>query len=139
MQCRPTYKILLILAVFTILLPSHSFELIHPAQANSVQLTGNLKHYVYDKALEYGVDPKLALYIVENESSFNPNALGDMNIFIEGQPVESRGLWQISKLYWPEITDEMAYDIEWSTNWSLDQIKKGNCNLWTTCRKYGAK
>jgi soluble lytic murein transglycosylase-like protein len=36
-----------------------------------------VKAYVQTQATEYGVNPKLALWIVKHESEFNPRASGD--------------------------------------------------------------
>src|ERR1700691_1035277 len=60
-----------------------------------------VKAYVRTKAVDYGVNPQLALWIVRHESHFNPRAKGD------GEA--SRGLWQISKIYHPEVFDEQAF------------------------------
>ena len=88
--------------------------------------TQEVKAYVQDQASEYGVDPKLALWIVRHESQFNPRARGD------GEA--SRGLWQISKIYHPEVSDADAFSVTSSTAWSLNRIKSGKANEWSTYR-----
>lgn len=65
------------------------------------------------------------------ESRFNPKAIGDMDIIIKGQPVYSRGLFQISKFYHPNITDEQAFDVTWSANWVMTMIEKGYQHRWS--------
>ena len=85
-----------------------------------------VKAFVRGEAVEYGVDPLLALWIVKHESSFNPRAKGD------GEA--SRGLWQISRIYHPEVSDAMAFNVESSTEWSLDRIRSGKVNEWSTYR-----
>jgi len=85
-----------------------------------------VKAYVRTEAVEYGVDPLLALWIVKHESSFNPRAKGD------GEA--SRGLWQISKIYHPEVSDAMAFNVASSTEWSLERIRSGKVNEWSTYR-----
>jgi hypothetical protein len=60
------------------------------------------------------------------ESSMNPRALGDSG--------KSRGLFQIHKGYHPEVTDEMAFDIEFATKWTIDMINKGEQHQWS-CNK----
>jgi len=87
---------------------------------------GQVKAYVRKEAVEFGVSPFLALWIVEHESSFNPRAKGDG----EG----SRGLWQISKVYHPEVSDEVAFGVTSSTDWSLRQIRAGKVNEWSAYR-----
>ena len=85
-----------------------------------------VKAYVQRQAVEYGVNPKLALWIVKHESQFNPRAKGD------GEA--SRGLWQISKIYHPEVSDAMAFNVTSSTEWSLERIRSGKANEWSTYR-----
>jgi hypothetical protein len=85
-----------------------------------------VKAYVQIQAMEYGVSPKLALWIVKNESGFNPRAKGD------GEA--SRGLWQISRIYHPEVSDEVAFNVASSTEWSLERIRSGKVNEWSTYR-----
>ena len=85
-----------------------------------------VKAYVQAQALEYGVNPKLALWIVKHESEFNPRARGD------GEA--SRGLWQISRIYHPEVSDAAAFNVASSTEWSLERIRSGKVNEWSTYR-----
>ena len=85
-----------------------------------------VKAYVQKQALDYGVNPSLALWIVKHESQFNPHAMGD------GEA--SRGLWQISKIYHPEVSDAVAFNVASSTEWSLERIRSGKVNEWSTYR-----
>ncbi len=100
--------------------------------ANPTKLRGDrptaqqVKAYVQTEAVEHGVNPKLALWIVKHESQFNPRAKGD------GEA--SRGLWQISKIYHPEVSDAMAFNVRSSTEWSLQRIRAGKASEWSTYR-----
>jgi hypothetical protein len=85
-----------------------------------------LQSYIQAQALKHGVSPKLALWIVKHESQFNPRAKGD------GEA--SRGLWQISKIYHPEVSDAMAFNVRSSTQWSHERIRSGKANEWSTYR-----
>ena len=67
--------------------------------------------------------PLLALEIATCESNLNPEAVGDAGM--------SRGIWQIHKKYWPEITDEQAFDPVWSTKWAIGKMKENKYSLWT--------
>ncbi len=86
----------------------------------------NLKAYVATQAKAYGVNPILALWIVQHESSFDPTRKGD-----DGN---SRGLWQISSIYHPEVSDACAFDPSCSTRWSLAWIAQGNVMQWSSRR-----
>lgn len=103
-----------------------------PSSANPSRSHGGkpiaqwVKTYVQTEAHEYGVDPLLALWIVKHESSFDPLAKGD------GEA--SRGLWQISKIYHPEVSDAAAFSVASSTQWSLKRIRAGKANEWSTYR-----
>jgi Transglycosylase SLT domain len=85
-----------------------------------------VKTYVQTEAVEHGINPKLALWIVKHESQFNPYAKGD------GEA--SRGLWQISRIYHPEVSDAVAFNVASSTEWSLERIRSGKVNEWSTYR-----
>ena len=103
------------------------------AEASSLTITEIIEKH----ADQFGVNRELALKIAFKESSLNPNAVGDMNITCRrtGEPVRARGLYQITECYWPNITDDQAFDPEWSTRWAMKQFKDGNCKrFWTTCR-----
>jgi hypothetical protein len=103
-----------------------------PVLGSSIRRHGGIptakavKAYVEAQALRYGVSPTLAIWIVKHESSFNPRAKGD------GEA--SRGLWQISKIYHPEVSDEAAFNVASSTEWSLERIRAGKANEWSTYR-----
>jgi len=85
-----------------------------------------LEAYIQAQALKRGVNPEIALWIVKHESQFNPHAKGD------GEA--SRGLWQISRIYHPEVSDAAAFSVRSSTQWSLERIKSGKANEWSTYR-----
>lgn len=91
---------------------------------------------IAQKANDSGINPQMALYIVENESKMNPSIRdGDMNLLCArtGKPVRSRGIWQITECYHPEVPDSVAYDPVKSTDWSIQQLKAGKCYEWSTC------
>jgi len=79
--------------------------------------------------------PIIAIEIARGESRFNPNAVGDGHLTCKktGKPIRSRGVYQINNCAHPNITDAQAFDIEWSTRWSINQLKMGNCRIWTMC------
>lgn len=59
------------------------------------------------------------------ESRFNPKATNS-----NGAYGTDRGVFQINDKYHPNITDEQAFDIEWATKWTIDQINAGRQHLW---------
>jgi len=56
------------------------------------------------------------------ESSLNPNAVGDNGF--------SRGLYQIHKGY-HAVSDEDAFDIRFSTEFTMEKILQGKQHLWS--------
>ena len=103
-----------------------------------------IKGIITGYSLLYGVDPKLALFVAEFESSYNPKQTGDdflctfkysPNI---NKPVMARGLWQFTDCYFPEISDEVAFDVASSTKIAMPLLKdKKKCiRTWTVCRNY---
>lgn len=100
-----------------------------------------IKSMIRKLSREYGVNPELVLYIAQKESSFNTNAVGDMKIFCArtNSPVRARGLFQITECFFPDITDEQAFDYLWSAEWAIKQLSEGKkrcLSLWTSCRMY---
>ena len=97
------------------------------------------KDYVAAQAAKFGLTG-LALCIVENESEFKPDQLGDGHLTcpLTGERQRSRGLWQISDCWHPEVPDDVAFSVSSSTEWSLTRIKSGYANEWSTyarCKK----
>jgi hypothetical protein len=89
--------------------------------------------YVSAQAALKGVNVAKALWIVGHESQDGQNLRGD-----DGQ---SRGVWMISSIYHPEVSEKCADDLQCSTEWSLNRILAGHINEWTTykfCRKWYA-
>lgn len=94
-----------------------------------------IQEKITEAAKKEGVSPALALLIVDKESSFNPNAVGDQHLICKygpnkGKYIQSRGLWQINDCAWPEVTDEQAFDVDWSTAWAMPKVKTTPC-IWT--------
>lgn len=79
-------------------------------------------------------------YIVKNESQYKESAIGDMNLTCRrtGLPVRARGILQITECYYPEISDECAFDMHCSLDKMILLIKddKTCYTQWTTCRNY---
>jgi len=113
--------------VIVILLPSRSVTYEVPEKPSAHTFTKDeIANYIIQESKKVGVNPGLALCIVEHESSFDPNKKGDLD-FIGA----SLGLWQLNSYYHPEAV-EFAFDVESSTQWSLDKIKKGYGWWWST-------
>jgi len=91
----------------------------------------NVRAYVQSAAKAAGVNPRVAEWIVSHESTHRPEATGDHG--------ESRGLWQINKDWHPEVSDSCAYDVTCSTNWSLERIRAGYSDEWSTWKYCKAK
>ena len=83
-----------------------------------------VRAYVQKAAKASGVNPSVAECIVAHESRHHPEALGDGG--------ESRGLWQINKEWHPEVSDACAYNVKCSTDWSLERIRDGYADEWST-------
>lgn len=98
-------------------------------------------------AEKYSVSAELAHYIAFNESGYNAQAKGDMNSICptgkyEGEPVYARGVYQITKCYHPNVTDEQAFDAEFNIDYAMNLIAQGEkvCKQqFTTCRAYYAQ
>jgi hypothetical protein len=74
----------------------------------------------------YGVSASVMHTVIKCESMYNPRALGDSGY--------SRGLVQIHSKYWPEVTDEMAYDPNFAIRFLAEKLSTGDGHLWTCWR-----
>lgn len=123
----------------TVLFPLKLIALDTPPPAPTCA-EGSIKQMVSCYAKEYGVNDKLAHYVVENESQYDPNLVGDLHIKCPqtGKPVRARGLVQITECYYPEVTDEQAFDPNFNLEFGMKLMKnKSTCmNQFTTCRNY---
>jgi hypothetical protein len=77
-------------------------------------------------ALEYGVPTTTLFNLVEYESKWNPKADNGFD----------RGLVQINRASWPDITDEQAFDPEFSLRFAAEKIKNDEQHLWVVCNCY---
>jgi len=96
-----------------------------------------VSHY----ADEFGVSQELAHYVAFNESSYNPNAIGDMNINCPstGKPVRARGVMQLTDCWYGYVSDEEAFDAETNIKIGMEVIAKGRTTCisqFSTCREY---
>ncbi len=90
--------------------------------------------------MEYGVSSSLLTHIALKESTGSSTILGDMKLIChsgpnKGKPVRAKGVVQITDCYHPEVTDEQAFDMNFSMRFLASNIKKGNCHEWSTCNQ----
>ena len=101
-----------------------------PSSFGRLKVTSNpqgrlrIQAYLESAAKTRGVDPQVAEWIVTHESGHRPGVTGDGG--------ESRGLWQINKAWHPEVSDACAYNVSCSTDWSLERIRAGHIDEWST-------
>lgn len=111
-----------------------------------VVIPPTVQELVSKYASEKGVSQKLAHYVAKAESGYKPNKIGDRDIICKnkkspwyGTEVYARGVFQITRCYHPEVTDEQAFDPEWNVAWGMSKIAEGEktCKQeFSTCRRY---
>jgi hypothetical protein len=116
-------------AILTLYLISLTISSLPARAIEIVPIQLSVKDYVINEALKYGVNTSTADFIIKKESSYCDNGK-DYNVV--GDDGNSRGCWQISKIYHPEVSDSCANNLECSTKWSLLRIKAGYANEWST-------
>lgn len=89
------------------------------------QSPNTITDYIVTESLVNGVDPQLILNTAKFESRLNPHAVGDHNT--------SFGLYQIHLPAHSEISRAQAEDIVWSTQWTINEMRKNGCRIWSTC------
>jgi hypothetical protein len=136
---RRFHKILLAIYVLAIVWTSFTHAAEYRVKGNAIGTSVSLakvratstrraqleaRAYVQSASKSAGVNPRVAEWIVSHESRHHPEATGDGG--------ESRGLWQINKAWHPEVSDTCAYDVTCSTDWSLERIRAGYVDEWST-------
>lgn len=90
-----------------------------------------VRTFVLATSRAYGVNPRLADWIADKESQFNPNAIGDGG--------RSVGLWQFNLEANPEVLRSCALDYRCSTKLAMEWIIAGKSMAWSTysmCRNW---
>lgn len=128
MNTKWTFLLFLVISAVIRIPAVYTVKAQTPRLGDSLAPSDALPAYIESQARAYGVDPKIALWITSHESSFDPTRKGDDD--------QSRGLWQISSIYHPEVSNACAFEASCSTQWSLAWIAKGHVNQWSTwlCR-----
>jgi len=106
-----------------------SFSKVSIAEApdtKEVSTVEDIKALIRQKSAQYGVSEYEMTETIDCESSFNVRALGDNG--------NSRGLVQIHRPSWKDITDEQAYDPYFAVDFMAYQFSKGNQHLWSCYR-----
>ena len=85
------------------------------------------KAYVSQEALNYGINPDLALCIITHESQWDGSRIGDVGN-LHG---ESYGWWQIELRAHPDVTKDDAFSLTSSTDWALGKIRDGDVDMWS--------
>lgn len=91
---------------------------------------------IREKARANNLDEEKIIFIARCESQIEPEAIGDGHLVCAKtqESVRSRGVWQINNCAHPEIADEQAFDIAWSTDWAMEIFKKGEeAKEWKRC------
>ncbi len=91
---------------------------------------------IREKARANNLDEEKIIFIARCESQIEPEAIGDGHLVCSRtqKQINSRGVLQINNCAHPEISDEQAFDLEWSTNWAIEIFKKGEeSKEWKRC------
>ena len=68
--------------------------------------------------------PDYLVRLAHCESGMKPLTTGDGGY-------RSRGLFQISEYYHPDVSDDCAFDVECATRWTIAKINAGQQGLWS--------
>lgn len=90
----------------------------------------SVKDRVREVAKNMGVDPDLAIRVAQCESGMDPSAV---NRNTDGSL--DRGLFQWNDKWHPEITDEIAFDVEKATTSFCEAVNGNNLSWWSASRK----
>lgn len=87
----------------------------------------SIKEVVLKMVAEAGFDPYIADKVVQCESGWNPNAIGDAHLGY------SYGLWQLHQP--AHQTGDKAFDPIWATEYAIILLDKHGWYPWTCYRK----
>ena len=93
------------------------------ANAWSADNIESVREYAVYLAVHENLNVGEFLAVIECESRFNKNAIGDSG--------NSYGLAQIHLPSHPTVTRELALNPFWSLNWMAEQWIKGNKKIWS--------
>jgi soluble lytic murein transglycosylase-like protein len=96
------------------------------AQVKSIERNEDLVPLAKAVALKHGLNQELFMKVINCESSFNPNAVGDNG--------HSYGLAQINLPAHPEVSKEQATDPNFALGWMANQWEQGRQDEWTCYR-----
>lgn len=88
---------------------------------------GDYRALAYELAIAKGIDGDTIVAVIDCESSFNPNAIGDNGT--------SFGLSQIHLPAHPHIKKSQALDPEFAITFMVSEFEKGNAWKWTCWKK----
>ena len=95
-------------------------------QLNAEYSPEYIKSYILSQAKAENVSTTIVSWIVEHESQWGQKMVGD-----DGN---SLGIWMISRIWHPEVSQQCAMDMKCSTQFSLNLLKKGQADQWSTWR-----
>lgn len=111
-------------------------ELIESASGGGEITVKTPEDLIRERARENNLDEEKIIFIARCESQIEPEAIGDGHLVCAKtqERVRSRGVWQINNCAHPEISDEQAFDLIWSTGWAMEIFKKGEeAKEWKRC------
>ncbi len=128
-------------------IPSRTYA-IAPAEPNpiakiDIRDQAAVKSFVAEKARQAGVNPNMALWIIEPETSYEAAILsgaqvGDGQLICRetnspnfGKHERARGPWQINDCYNWNVPDKIANDLKASTEWAMP-IMRRHPERWST-------
>lgn len=108
-----------------------TFQVLEPENDTKEEITREkLIELIKQTAKKYGINQNLAVKVAECESNLNPQAIN-----INAPDSIDRGLYQINSKWHPHITDEQAFDPQFSTNFFCEAVKAGNLKWWDASKK----
>lgn len=98
-----------------------------------------IEAYIVKRAIETGIPVDRALHVAKAESHLEPNATGDLSLICKrtGEAVYARGIYQLTRCYYPQVSDETAFDAKKNIDYVFDNglLKEGTCqSQFSTCK-----
>lgn len=94
-----------------------------------------IKLYIINEAIAYGVDPQLALKVAKKESDYIPDKQSHYpDTSGPNGKEDSWGVFQIHLPDHPDVTRDQALDWKFNVEWAMKTMAHdGGCTQWSTC------
>jgi len=91
----------------------------------SMSVEEQIRHHAAEENFQW---PDYLVRLAKCESKLDPKVVNTKG---NSPASRDRGVFQINDYWQRQVTDEQAFDVEWSTKWTMKRINQGDQHLWS--------